>query len=312
LRSPTDEMFWDQGTAALLLATLIAFVHGWSTGSLIISLVRSSGGSRCLTCAVVLGGLTGTVIGGRFVTHTVLLGGAASAEGLMRVLFITFLLLLLGSITATPISYSHVLVLTAIGEILGSGVAIEQHSALYLIMGWIVGPFIASVLTIATHSSMRRLVSNLGLLTVSTMNRLSLYVISFFTTYVVAGNNMGFLASLVEKGGWPIPHLVIALSWALGALFPGKVIWDYIADRVVRVSPQGVFSAAVWSSATMLVFLHLSVPTSISHYILASAALLPLQASLHVIGWRAVVRVVVWSSVTSILGFTAAWLLRLG
>jgi hypothetical protein len=45
---------------------------------------------------------------------------------------------------------------------------------------------------------------------------------------------------------------------------------------------------------------------------LASSALLPLQASLHVIGWRAVIRVVVWSAVTSILGFFAAWLLRLG
>jgi hypothetical protein len=60
----------------------------------------------------------------------------------------------------------------------------------------------------------------------------------------------------------------------------------------------------------MLLFLHLSVPTSISHYILASSALLPLQASSHVIGWRAVIRVVVWSAVTTILGFTAAWLLK--
>jgi hypothetical protein len=33
---------------------------------------------------------------------------------------------------------------------------------------------------------------------------------------------------------------------------------------------------------------------------------------LHVIGWRAVIRVVVWSAVTSILGFFAAWLIRLG
>jgi phosphate/sulfate permease len=231
---------------------------------------------------------------------------------LTRVLSITFLFLLLGSITATPISYSHVLVFTAIGEILGYGGTIEQHIVLYLVMGWIVGPFIASGLTVATHVSMRRLVSDLGPFTVSTMNRLSLYLVSFFTTYVVTGNNMGFIVSLVENGNWPVPHLVIALSWALGAISPGRTIWDYIAERVVRVSPQGVFSAAVGSSATMLLFLHLSVPTSISHYILASAALLPLQASLHVIGWRAVIRVVVWSAVTSILGFFAAWLLRLG
>jgi phosphate/sulfate permease len=294
------------------LASLIALVHGWSTGSLIISLVRSSGGSRCLTCAVLLGGLTGTVIGGRFVTHTVLLGGGLGAEGLTRILSITFLFLLLGSITATPISFSHVLVLTAIGEILGHGGTIEQHIVLYLVMGWIVGPFISSGLTVATHLSMRRLVSDLGPLTVNTMNRLSLYLVSFFTTYVVTGNNMGFVASLVENGSWPVHHLVIALSWTLGAVSLGRGIWDYIAERVVRVSPQGVFSAAVGSSVTMLLFLHLSVPTSISHYILASSALLPLQASLHVIGWRAVIRVVVWSAVTSILGFFAAWLLRLG
>jgi phosphate/sulfate permease len=305
-------MSWDQGAAALLLASLIALVHGWSTGSLIISLVRSSGGSRCLTCAVLLGGLTGTVIGGRFVTHTVLLGGGLGAEGLTRILSITFLFLLLGSITATPISFSHVLVLTAIGEILGHGGTIEQHIVLYLVMGWIVGPFIASGLTVATHLSMRRLVFDLGPLTVNTMNRLSLYLVSFFTTYVVTGNNMGFVASLVENGSWPVNHLVIALSWTLGAVSLGRGIWDYIAERVVRVSPQGVFSAAVGSSVTMLLFLHLSVPTSISHYILASSALFPLQASLHVIGWRAVIRVVVWSAVTSILGFFAAWLLRLG
>ncbi len=265
-----------------------------------------------MTCAVVLGGLTGTVISGMFVTHTVLLGGNVSVDGLMRVLFITLLLLLLGCITTAPISYSHVLVLTSIGEILGSGGTIEQQSISYLVMGWIVGPFLASGLTIGTHASLRRLIANLDLLTVSTMNRLSLYIVSFVMTHVVVGNNMGFLASLLEGSEWPISYLVIALFWTLGAVFPGRVIWDYIAERVVRVSPQGVFSAAVGSSMTTLVFLHLSVPTSISHYILASAALLPLQASLHVIGWRAVVRVVVWSAVTSVLGFFAAWLLRVG
>jgi phosphate/sulfate permease len=157
---------------------------------------------------------------------------------------------------------------------------------------------------------MRRLISVLGPLTVNTMNRLSLYLVSFLTTYVVTGNNMGFVASLVGNGSWPVQHLVIALSWALGAVSLGRGIWDYIAERVVRISPQGVFSAAVGSSATMLVFLHLSVPTSVSHYILASSALLPLQASFHVIGWRAVIRVVVWSFATSILGFSAAWLLQ--
>jgi phosphate/sulfate permease len=279
---------------------------------MIISLVRSSGGSKCLTCAVLLGGLTGTVIGGRFVTQTVLLNGCHGAKGLTKILSITFLFLLLGSITATPVSFSYVLVLTAIGEILEQGGTIEQHIVLYLVMGWIVGPFIASNLTVATHLSMRRLVSDLDPLTVNTMNRLSLYLVPFFATYVVTGNDMGFVASFVENGSWPAHHLVIALSWTLGAVSLGNGIWDYIAERVVRVSSQGVFSAAVGSSVTMLLFLHLSVPTSISHYILASSALLPSQTSLHVIGWRAVIRVVVWSAVTSILGFFAAYLLRSG
>jgi phosphate/sulfate permease len=189
---------------------------------------------------------------------------------------------------------------------------IEQYTVLYLVMGWIVGPFIASGLTVATHLSMRRLVSDLGPLTVNTMNRLSLYIVAFFTTYVVTGNNMGFVASHVENDSWPVHYLVIALFWTLGTVSFGRGIWDYIAERIVRVSPQRAFSAAVGSSVTMLLFLHLSVPMSISHYILASSALLPLQASLHVIGWRAVIGVVVWSAVTSILGFFAAWLLRLG
>ncbi len=263
-----------------------------------------------MTISVVLGGLTGTVIGGRFVTHTVLFGETVSAEGLMSVLTITFLLLFLGSVTAIPISYSHVLVFAAIGEILGSGRPIGLQSVLYLTMGWVVGPFLASGLTIATHASMRRFISNLDILTVNAINRLSLYAVSFFMTYVVTGNNMGFLTSLLKGIEWPVAHLLIALSWVLGAFFPGRVIWDYIAERVVRVSPQGVFSAAVGSSAAMLLFLHLSVPTSISHYILASAALLPLQASLHVIGWRAVFRVVAWSALTSVLGLFAAWILR--
>ncbi len=303
-------MSWDHGTTALLLAVLIAFVHGWSTGSLIISLLRSSGGSQRVTYAVALGGLSGTVISGRFVTHTVLLGETVSAEGLMSVLTITLFLLFLGCVTAIPISYSHILVLTAIGEILGSGRPIEQQSISYLIMGWVVGPFLASGLTIATRASMRRLISDLDIVTVNAINRLSLYAVSFFMTYVVTGNNMGFLASLLKEVEWPVPHLLIALFWVLGAVVPGRVIWDYIAERVVRISPQGVFSAAVASSTIMLIFLHLSVPTSISHYILASAALLPLQASLHVIGWRAVFRVIVWSALTSVLGLFAAWLLR--
>ncbi len=296
----------------MLLSSLISLVHGSSTGSLVVSLMRSSGGSRQVMTSVLLGGLAGTVFGGRFVTHTVLLDEDISLDSLSRILLITLALLTFGVTTGTPISYSHVLVLTAIGEILGSGGTLEFWGIVYLIVGWIVGPFIASGLTIATHASVRRLISNLDFITVNALNRLSLSVVSFAMTYVVTGNNMGFLASLSRGEEWPLPHLLIALFWTVGAVVPGRVMWDYIAERVVRISPQGVFSAAVGSSMTMLLFLHLSVPTSISHYVLASAALLPTRASLHLIGWRAVLKVVFWSVASSLLGFSAAFLLRVG
>ncbi|MDJ0274040.1 MAG: hypothetical protein QXO17_00875 [Nitrososphaerota archaeon] len=300
-------MFSDQTLLEAVLAASVAFTHGWSTGSLIVSLTRSGMGARRSAAAVLLGGLLGTVIGGRGVTHTAIFSEGASRLDLTTVLLITLLLLIAGSLTSTPVSYSHVLVMTMMGWVLRSGAPINPSGVAYLLMGWVAGPFIAASISISLYALVKQLFRRLDVLTVDAINRASIYVASFALTYSVAGNNMGFLASLVSGWGWPVAHAVVAIFWTLGVLLPGKAMWDFIAERVARMPPQGIASAAVGSSLTMWIFLLLSVPTSVSHYVLASAALLPLLTP-HLVGWRSVARVVLWSAATSLLGFTAAWL----
>lgn len=289
---------------ALLIAT--AGAHGSNNGAFLFSMLKAGMGGKDKTLALVvaLGTVAGTVLEGWKMNYAIILGGYLEPGTLALAVAVTFSAMAAGSALSKPISYSHVLTLSLIGVAIAQNVYPSIITLLLLGLAWVGGAFVAGLLTALLHAAGRRLFSRLDLLSLDAVNRASLYAIGVSMSYSIAANNIGVISSLIPLAGWPLSHLLLSAAWILGFLVFGRSIRDILAERVIRYSPQQGISSGLASSLTMLLFLNLSIPTSLTHYLLASA-LISTMGSPHLIGWGTLRRIVAaW-----ILGSLASLLL---
>jgi phosphate/sulfate permease len=280
----------------LLLATAAA--HGANNGAFLFSMLKAGlgGKDRSLAIVMVLGAVTGTIFEGWKMNYVVILGGYIEPERLALAVAITLSAMAAGSILSKPISYSHILTLSLIGVAMVYNVYPSPITVIMLGLAWVGGAFMAGLLAVLLHAAGKSLFSRLDLLTLDAVNRASLYAIGVSMSYSIAANNIGVIGSLMPLAGWPVPHILLSAAWALGFLVFGRGLRDILAERVIRYSPQQGIASGLASSIAMLLFLNLSIPTSLTHYLLSSA-LISTMGSPHLIGW------------STLRGMVAAWIL---
>jgi PiT family inorganic phosphate transporter len=287
----------------VLLLIAIAGVHGWNNGSLVLSMMKAGLGGKenVLWFFIAVGAVLGIVVEGWKMDYKVFLGSPLEITGFLYPLIVTFCLILIGSVLSIPVSYSHVLVMSLIGGAAKQGVFPSSLEIGLLAFGWLLGPFISSAICRASYLLASKAFSTLDLFSLDAINRLSLYIISFLMSYSLAANNIGVLASLMPDIGRPISQIILAISWTIGLTTLGSRIREVIGERIIRYSPQYGLSASFGSSLTMWMFLNLSIPTSITQYLLVSILTMSLS-SWHIVGWKTIRTVVLGWIATS---FTA-------
>ncbi len=294
----------------LLIATAAA--HGSNNGAFLFSMLKAGlgGKDRALALAIVVGAVAGTVLEGWKMNYAVILGGYLEPERLAIAVAITFSAMAAGSILSQPISYSHILTLSLIGAAMAHNVYPAPTTVLVLGLAWVGGLFMSGLLATLLHAIGRRLFSRLDLLSLDAINRASLYAIGVSMSYSIAANNVGVIGSLMPLARWPLSHILLSAAWTLGFLMFGRGIRDILAERVIRYSPQQGIASGLASSLTMLLFLNLSVPTSLIHYLLASA-LISSMGSPHLIGWSTLGRMVAAWILGSLAGLLLSYVLAL-
>jgi phosphate/sulfate permease len=279
------------------LAAGLSFVFGWNNSSLLIGNVRGAGflSHRTIILIAAAGLFLGAELEGPKMIGS--LGGSlapsATVPALEATIAVSLLLTLLLTVVKLPVSFSMVMVGAFIGSSLASAVGVNASRAGEVVAYWFAAPLAAAILTYLIYRGVRRLVSNFGLLTVDRLNRAGGLVSALAVSYSLGANNIGmFYGSTGEiSGGLNQAGVfsLLALAAVLGVVVLGRdSLGGTVGDRMLALSPQGVFSSFVASSIVVWAGTQLAVPVSITQCLIGGMLGAALSRNIAVVNTKLV------------------------
>ena len=259
------------------LAAALCFVFGWNNSSFLIGNLRGSGSLsyRAAVGVSVVGLFLGVVLEGPKMTKSLAGTLAPGTETvLIATIAMSFALTLVLTLLRLPVSFSMVMVGAFIGAALAAGFVIKASRAEDIVGFWFVAPAASAPLTFAIYALVTRLTSRLGLLAVDTFNRASGLVSALAVSFTLGANNIGLFYGTALTGAvtqsQEVELLLLFTLVAVAAIlaFGRNALGGTIGDRMLALSPQGVFSAFVASSIVVWAGTQLALPVSITQCLL--------------------------------------------
>src|SRR2546428_11550202 len=178
-------------------AAVLTFLFGWNNSAFLIGNIRVSGTLtfRGALLTAVLGLLAGVFVEGPKMLRS--LDGFLSPAASITTLAITLVAAILVTLGFTsfnlPVSFTAAMVGAFLGGTYHAGLPINLGQTELVISFWFVAPLLTGVLTFLLYNGVARLVSNFGILTVDTINRVGVVVSSLAVSYSLGANNIGLI-----------------------------------------------------------------------------------------------------------------------
>ena len=259
------------------LAAALCFVFGWNNSSFLIGNLRGSG-SLSYGAAIgvsVVGLFLGVLLEGPKMTKSLAGTLAPGTETvLLATIAVSLFLTLALTVLRLPVSFSMVMVGAFIGAALAAGFALKTSRAEDIVGFWVVGPVATAPLTFLVYAGVTKLVSRFSLLAVDTFNRASGLLSALAVSYTLGANNIGLFYGTSLTGTVTQPQesetlLLLTFVAVVGIVALGRnALGGTIGDRMLSLSPQGVFSAFVASSVVVWAGTQLALPISITQCLL--------------------------------------------
>jgi phosphate/sulfate permease len=241
----------------LPLAAVLTFLFGWNNSSFLIGNIRGSGSATLRTSLllIVAGLLTGVLSEGSKMSKS--LNGVLAPGSDYPILLVTFaisVVLTLGlTLMNIPVSFSATMVGAFLGATYASSLPIAIPQAELVVAFWFLAPLLAGLGTYVLYRLVSRMVSNFGIVTVDSLNRIGVVASSLAVSYSLGANNIGLIYGTANGSliGGTDALVVVALTLVavLGILLFGRGgVTGTIGDRMLVLSPQGVVSAFISSA----------------------------------------------------------------
>jgi phosphate/sulfate permease len=261
----------------VLLAGVLAFIFGWNNSSLLIGNIRASGslGAKGAVAVSVIGLLAGAAIEGPKMLKS--LNGSVAYSSPEIGLAITLGLAVAFTVGLTflklPATFSGIMVGSFLGAAVALRLAVNGGQVLLIVSFWFIAPLIAGFIAFALHRATSTLLTSVSVVGVDSFNRLAIVGTSFAVAFVLGANNVGLMAGTAAGGGaggqGAMVAVGLALVAALGAVTLGKGhVSDTIGDRMLSLSPQGVFAVFAGAAIAVIIGTQLQVPMSIGESVL--------------------------------------------
>lgn len=301
----------------LLLAGALAFVFGWNNSAFLIGNMQAAGtvGVRGAVLVSVVGLLVGTLVEGPRMLKS--LDGSLAPSSPDLGLAATFALSIAFTIGLTllrlPASFSGIMVGSFVGVATALGLAVNTDQLILIVSFWFIGPLVAAVTAFVLRRAASRAVSRLSLLGMDSFNRVAVIGSSLAVAFVLGANNIGLIAG-TAVGGEPDQGLAVAAVLAVVAVvgtvaFGAGHVSDTIGDRMLSLSPQGVFAVFAGAAITVLVGTQFRVPMSIGESVLGGMFGAAYSQKTTIINRRvAALSITMWI-ITPVMAFAAGLLL---
>jgi PiT family inorganic phosphate transporter len=261
----------------LYLAAALSFLFGWNNSSFLIGNLRGAGlvSLRSALTLSIAGLLLGVILEGSKMTGSLsgLLLVPTGYVALLATLSVSVAVTLLLSLLALPVSFSVVMVGAFLGASYSLGYRVNWNQAVGVIAFWFLAPFLTAFLTYVVYNSISRWASTLDIVKVDSMNRVGAFASALAVSYALGANNIGLIYSATgqsQTGAVSVASVsLLALFAALGAAILGKgAVSGTIGDKMLTLSPQGVFTMFIASALVVWIGTQLAVPVSIGQCVL--------------------------------------------
>ncbi len=260
------------------LAAVLCFLFGWNNSSFLIGNLRGAG-SLSFVWAIILsvaGLLIGALLEGSKMAGTLAgsLAPSTTYSVLLSVLIVSVALTLVLTLLDLPVSFSMIMIGAFLGATYASSIPINVDRSWEIVGFWFIAPLATALITFGIYGFTTNIASRFGILTVDTMNRAGAVVSGLAVSYTLGANNIGlFYAGTGDfTSGTPVDStvvLILILAGTVGIVALGRTaLGGTMGDKMLTLSPQGVFSAFVSSSIIVWVGTQFGLPVSISQCLL--------------------------------------------
>ncbi len=264
---------------SLLLApaAALSFLFGWNNSSYLIGNIRGSGtlSLRGASIAAVAGLLAGVILEGPKMSRSLdgILAPVASFNDLWVTLVASIVVTFVFTLTRLPVSFSAAMVGAFLGATYASDLPVNLSQAGLIITFWFLSPLLTGILAFGMYNLTARVVSNFGILTADSLNRAGVVVASLAVSYSLGANNIGLIygtANGAVRGPEDLSALVgLTLLAVLGTALLGRGgVTETVGDRMLALSPQGVFTAFISSALVVWLGTQLAIPVSIGQCVI--------------------------------------------
>jgi PiT family inorganic phosphate transporter len=299
------------------LAVAMGFMFGWNNGSLLFGNLRGSGATSLRTAFAVsaLGLTLGVVVEGSKM-HSGMVGSLAPSTTdpvLVATMLTTLAFTLVLTLASLPVSFSMVMVTAFLGASVSSAIPIDATRSSEVILFWFVAPVATAALTFLTYVLIVRSVARFGLLAVDAFNRSGSTISALLVSYTLGANNIGLIygGTGATSGGLATAAAITLAALAGTALSTQSSVSGTIGDRMLSLSPQGVFSAFTASALVVWIGTQFAVPMSMSQCVLGGMLGAAYAKNITVLNRRLATETMSVWVVAPVLAFVAGYLLPL-
>ncbi len=237
-----------------------AFVFGINNSGLITGSLIATGFSHKKAIMIAILGFTlGFLIEGSKMQYVL---SSISSIDLTLQFIITSIIFTILAFTGLPISMINLLIGSHVGVALASNAIINSHNLFSIVLSWLVTPFIAVFLSIPSYMLLSNMLGRLSLLNINRFYAVSLPILTFYTAYSLAANNIGLLY-INNLFFMLLPLAVVA------GIVKGRRSELLVSEAIIGHSQASIFSSLLVSSLLLWIFTQLRIPISLSQLLLA-------------------------------------------
>lgn len=260
------------------LAAVLTFLFGWNNSSFLIGNLRGAGSLSFAAAIIlsVLGLLVGALLEGSKMAATLAgsLALSTTYSVLLAVMIVSISLAFVLTLLDLPVSFSMIMVGAFLGATYAAGIPINLGRSSEVIGFWFLAPLATALITFGIYESTTSFASRFGILAVDSMNRAGAVVSGLAVSYTLGANNLGlfYAATGILAASAPVDYtvvLILIIAGTVGIVALGRTaLGGTMGDKMLTLSPQGVFSAFVASSIVVWVGTQFAFPVSISQCLL--------------------------------------------
>jgi phosphate/sulfate permease len=299
------------------LAVSLGFLFGWNNGALLLGPLRGSGTASLRTALLIstLGLVLGALLEG-WKLYSGMAGSLAPSTTdavLLATLATSVAFTLALTLLGLPVSFSMVMVAAFLGASVSVAIPIDVARSAGVILFWLAAPLVTATITFLAYGCTSRIVGRMGILAMDTFNRSGSIVTALLVSYTLGANNIGLIYGGTGQGGvasesFAIVAVILIAVIAGVAVSTRSGVSGTVGDRMLSLSPQGVFSVFAASAAVVWTGTQFAIPMSISQCLLGGMFGAAFSKNVAVLNRRLAVETILVWLIAPLLAFAVGYL----